>query len=228
MDCARGRFPRGFNFKNNLITHKKGTKISTLEISDSPTDVFSVVINFFQSTAGIMSVKDREKLQKMEEEKILEEMERDTEISWGKIRKESFKELLLSEFVTDISEKMQFNEEEKRELITTIKKGIMLKYFNSENIIMSDGKIVEIDGLIYNEDKREYEIDETYIPEKNTKKYSSLGVEKNEDKPEINFLEIWVKYLEGLENKKNNKITSFSMTTNDDSLSKTYDYSFTN
>src|SRR4051794_24053377 len=28
-ECARGRFPRGYSFKNNLITHKKGNKITS-------------------------------------------------------------------------------------------------------------------------------------------------------------------------------------------------------
>jgi len=229
MDCARGKFPRGFNFKNNLLTHKKASRLTTLELSNSATEVFSGTMNFFQSTAGIMSVKDRQKLQKMEEEKLLEEMEKDTDITWSQIRKENLKEVLITEFITDVSKRMNFNEEEKNELTTTVKKGIILKCFNSNNIIMEEGKIVEIDGLVYNEETNEYEIDEIYIPEKTSRKEIGLGVEKEENKPEINFLEIWKKYLEGLENKRNKKITSFSVTRNedDDSISKTYDYSFT-
>lgn len=229
MDCARGKFPRGFTFKNNLLTHKKGSKITTLELNNSATETFSATMNFFQVAAGIMSAKDRHKLQQKEEEKLLEEMENDVDIEWSQIRKENFKEVLITEFISNVSKKMNFNEQEKRELTTTIKKGIMLKCFNSNNIIMEEGKIVEIDGLIYNEDTNEYEIDPEYIPEKGCRKESGLGVEKEEEKPEINFLEIWKKYLEGLENKRNKKITSFSVTRNedDDSISKTYDYSFT-
>jgi len=127
MDCARGKFPRGFTFKNNLLTHKKGSRLTTLEISNSPTDVYSVTMNFFQATAGIMSVKDRQKLQQREEEKLLEEMEKDVDIEWSQIRKENLKEVLITEFIADVSNRMNFNEEEKRELTTTIKKGIMLK-----------------------------------------------------------------------------------------------------
>jgi hypothetical protein len=229
MDCARGKFPRGFNFKNNLLNHKKGSKITSLELTNSATEVFSDTMNFFQCAAGIMSAKDRHKLQQKEEEKLLEEMEKDTDLSWGKIRKENLKEVLITEFIADVAKKMNFDDQEKKELTTTVKKGIMLKCFNSNNIIMEEGKIVEIDGLIYNEETNEYEIDQEYIPEKNFRKESGLGVEKDEEKPEINFLEIWKKYLEDLENKRNKKITSFSVTRNeeDDSISKTYEYSFT-
>ena len=63
----------------------------------------------------------------------------------------------------------------------------------------------------YNEETNEYEIDPEYFPEKNCRKDSGLGIEKDEEKAEINFLEIWKKYLEGLENKINNKVNSFSV-----------------
>jgi superfamily II RNA helicase len=75
MDCSRGKFPRGFTFKNNLLTHKKGSRITTLELNNSATEVFSATMNFFQSTAGIMSAKDRQKLQQKEEEKLLDILE---------------------------------------------------------------------------------------------------------------------------------------------------------
>ena len=71
MDCARGKFPRGFSFKNNLLSHKKGSRVTTLEVNKSATDTLVGTINFFQSVAGIMSATDREKLQQKEEEKIL-------------------------------------------------------------------------------------------------------------------------------------------------------------
>ena len=178
-------------------------------------------MSFFQSAAGIMSKEDRKKIQRKEEEKILEQIEKESEKSWKDIKKENLKEVLISEFILDICEKMNFNEEEKRELTTTIKKGIILKCFNGDNIIMEDGRIVEIEGLVYNEKTREYEIDEEYMIRRNRKE-TDLGIEKVKDKPNAVFIEMWRKYLENLENKRNKKITSFSITQND-SLSKTYE-----
>ena len=90
---------------------------------------------------------------------------------------------------------------------------------------MTDGKIVEIDGLIYNKDTHEYEIDDIYLSRKNTRKDSGLGIEKFDKQIEYNFLDIWRKYLENLENKRNKRVTSFSITQNEDS--KTYDESRT-
>ena len=223
MNCARGKFPRSFSFRNNLLIHKKGNKLTKLELSNSPTDVFNSTINFFQITAGIMSVLDRIKMQRIEEEKILEDMENIIELKWENIRKEAIKDILINEFVLDICENMNFSEDEKRELITTIKKGLMLKCFNSHNIIMSEGRIVEIDGLIYNDKTNEYEIEEIYMPVRNNVKSFNLGIEKSVKKSGVIFLEIWKKYLENLDNKKTKKTTSFSINQTEDDLSKTSD-----
>lgn len=224
LDCARGKLPRGFTFKNNLLTFKKGNRMTCLELTSNLPESFTSTMNFFQSAAGIMSSQDRKKIRKKEEERILEQIEKDLDKNWKDIRKENLKEVLLNEFITEICERLNFDENEKRELITTIKKGIMLKCFNNDNIIMEDGKIVEIDGLIYDEKKRQYEIDDDYIVKRN-RKFSSLGIEKIENKNNIVFIEMWQKYLENLENKRNKKINSFSVTQNE-SISKTYESSY--
>jgi hypothetical protein len=208
MDCARGKFPRGYSFKNNLLTHKKGNKVSTLELNNSPTDVFIMVLKFFQSVSGILSEADRKRKQDEEDIKLAEEAECE-DITWRDVRVEKLKEVMISEFINSLSSKMKFNEEEKRELITTVKKGLMLKYFNSNNIVMEGGRIVEIDGLIFNRNTNQYEIDKVYI--RNVERKSQgLGVELSESKPPVDFLEIWRKYLESLDNKRTKKNITFS------------------
>ena len=112
-DCARGKFPRNFIFKNNLLTHKKGNKLVTLELTSSPIDVYMATMNFFQARGGIMSLSDRHRMKQREEEKLIEEMENDNELSWGQVRKENLKDVLLNEFIGDICRKMNFDLEEK-------------------------------------------------------------------------------------------------------------------
>lgn len=227
LDCARGKFPRGYTFKNNLLTHKKGNKISTLELdSSSKTEVFYSTKAFFHACSGLMSAADRKYKQKQEEEKMLEEMESFDDMTWKDVRTDKLKELMITEFICSICTKMKYNEEEKRELITVVKKGLMLKYFNSDNIIMEGGRIVEIDGLIFNESKNMYEIDSSYC--KKTERrgvLGALGIEKTEKKIEVDFMEIWKKYLESLENKRTKKSTTFSSSNilnESDELSKSF------
>lgn len=228
MDCSRGKFPRGYSFKNGLITHKKGNKITTLEISNSATEVFYTTKKFFQIVTGLMSATDREKLQQVEEEKLLEQAEINEDITWKEIRTEKLKEVLITEFINSLCKKCDFNEEEKRELITTIKKGLMLKYFNSDNIIMNYGRITEIDGLIYNQENNQYEIDKNYI-KKPERKFRDLGIELFDKRPTIDFIEIWRKYLETLETKRTKKVSTYSSSIlgNESEEDKTYEYSLT-
>lgn len=224
LDCSRGRFPRGFTFKNNLLKFKKGNKMTCLEITSNLVETFTSYMNFFQSAGGIMSKEDREKIKKMEEERILEQIEKETDKNWKDIKKENLKEALLNEFIKEICEDLNFNEQEKIELTTTIKKGIILKCFNNDNIIMEDGKISEIEGLVYNDKKRQHDIHKDFLVKKSSKS-SDLGIGKTQDKNNPCFIDMWIKYLDNLENKRNKKISSFSMTQNE---SKTYESSYYN
>lgn len=220
MDCAYGKFPRGYNFKNNLLTYRKANKMNRLEVNDIPYEVFTSIIDFLQKTSGIMSVEDRKRLEKKNEENIYVNQ---NSVTWKDIKTEKMKDIMICEFITDVAEKMNMNEEEKNDLTTTIKKGFILKYFTSNNIIMFEGRISEIEGLFYNEKTKLYEIDSSYIYKRPGRKIHGLGIEKYDKKPEIDFLDTWAKYLENLENKRCKKISSYSSSNysqaNNDSLS---------
>ncbi|GAF68982.1 unnamed protein product [marine sediment metagenome] len=219
MECARGKFPRGFTFKNHLLTHKKGNKITRLELSKSPSDVYSSSKEFFSKMGGIMSQEDLKRLQKLEDERLAEALKKDRDISWKQVKTEKMKDILICEFIKDISDSLNFDEEERKELSTTIKKGFIMKYF--KNIHMEDGRISEIDGLIYN--GRGYEIDPKYTRMNKKKKSVGLGIEL-EERIEVNFLDAWEKYLEGLESKKVNRNHTYSTSTTNESDEFTKSY----
>ena len=229
MDCARGKFPRGFIYKNNLMTFRKANKLSRLEVSNYAPDAYSATIEFFNTTIGMMSAQDKKRVKKMEEERLLEKLNNSTDITWKSIKTEKMKDILICEFIETLTNKLNLNDNEKKELITTIKKGFMLKYFTGSNIEMENGRISEIDGLICDNKngKVEISIDPVYMTRRPTRSFSGLGIEKSDDKPQIDFLEIWSKYLSSLENKRNNKTYSSSQFHDDSHESHTTDYSIT-
>lgn len=206
-NCARGKFPRGFTYKNNLITHKKGSKMTRLELSNNIPESYLATLDFFQRLGGIYSLQDRAKMKKIEEDKLLNKLEDIEELTWKDIKTEKLKDIIITEFIDDLSKKMNFNDEEKKELTTTIKKGFFLKIFS--NIEMNNGKIVNIDGLKFNEKTNEFEINSKYY-KKTERQYNGLGIEKIKQKNEIDFLESWEKYLTNLENKRINKKNTYS------------------
>lgn len=206
MNCARGKFPRCFTFKNNVLTHKKGSKVSTLQLENSKTETFISTMKFFQVMAGIMSTRDRKNLQEIEEEKLSESLNKNQK--WKDIRLEKYQEVLILEYVNLLTKTYNLSSDDKKELTTVIKKGIMLKYFNNDNILLKDKKIFEIKGLIKNPETGLFDIDSDYI--KNIETYSNdLGIE-TENSDIAGFLNNWKKFLESLNIKRNKKVSTYS------------------
>jgi len=207
-NCARDKFPRGFFYKNGLMTHRRGNKINRVSIPNSAPEASSVCMSFFKTAAGLMSTADRMRLRREEEQRILENTT-NRELTWKDIKTEKLKELLIMEFVDDISKRLRMNDEDKKELITTVKSGFMLKCFTSKNIKMKDGRIISIDGLVYDKKTNTYDIDPHLITKKNNKKIVGLGVSKTQNKPKVSFMALWDKYLQGLE--KRNHPSNFQI-----------------
>lgn len=201
-ECARDKFPRGFSYKNGLITHRRGNKINRVLIPNSPHEASSICLSFFKASAGLMSATDRKRIQKEEEGRLLEIMN-ERELSWKDIKAEKVKELLISEYVTELAHKLEFNIEQKKELLTTVKSGFMLKYFTSKNITMIDGRISNISGLIYDTGNNRYSIDSKLTNKRPGRKVKGLGIERVYKKPKVSFTANWEKYLLNLEKKNN-------------------------
>jgi hypothetical protein len=203
-NCARDKFPRGFFFKNGQLTHRRGNKTKRVLVTDSPIEALSICISFFKTTAGLMSDTDRHRIQKEEEQRLLENMSNEN-LEWKNIKIERIKEILISEFVKDITDRTNMNIEQRDQLLTTVRVGFMLKYFASKHIIMHDGKITKIEGLLYDEENKKYYIDSAAISKKASKKPTGLGIERKIPKY-IPYSKLWEKYLLNLE--KRNDINS--------------------
>lgn len=217
-DCARGKFPRGFSYKNGLINYRKGSKMIRLEVSKSPPEALQEVRDFFQKMAGLLSDEDRSRMKRLEEEQLLEQSCQQFE-SWKDVKGDKLKDILISEFITDMCLKYDLDENAKRELFTNVRKGFMLKCFGAQNIEMENGRIVEIEGLSIDRETGESEIDPEMIHHKSARTFNGLGLEITIEKPQVDFLDGWSKYLSGLENKrtKNTQTYSFSTRNEDDS-----------
>lgn len=220
-NCARDKFPRGFQYKNGLLMHRRGNKTVRVEIPSIPSEAYSLAVNFFRNNAGLMSTSDRKRVQKEYEARLLEETSKN-EVQWKDIRVERVKELLITEFIYELAQKSNFNNEQKKELSTTVKRGFMLKYFASKNIKMEHGKIVSIEGLLYNQDTNQFYIDSKLLSKNSGRKFEGLGLERSDVKSKITPLTLWVKYLENQEKKLNNKN---GIQVIDDELSESGNYS---
>ena len=160
-NCAINKFPRGFFYTAGMMTHRKGKKVTRKEIPSDPYEAYETCTAFFKDSAGILSPKDKVQLQKEEEEKVAKSMY--VIRTWKDVKSDKLKNLLINNYVNYLCDKHNYDNEQKKYLKTTIRTGILLKYFNEKNIIIHDGRIKNIEGLIYDEDKAMYIIDPYYF-----------------------------------------------------------------
>ena len=97
----------------------------------------------------------------------------------------------------------------------------MLKYFGTKNVIMSQGRIVNIDGLLYDNDSDSYYIDPKLTTKRPTRKVVGLGLEKSKPKEKLTPIILWEKYLENLEKKMSTKQSHFNVINSYSSSDKT-------
>lgn len=205
--CARGKFPRGFQYKNGLLIHRRGNKTNRILIPDVPVEAMSISIAFFKEQAGIMSNIDRKRLEEEQKERILQDITT-KELTWKDIKGERIKEILIDLYVSELSKKHNYTKDQKDEFLTTVKKGFMLKCFATKHITMKNGKISNIEGLIYNQEENSYYIDPRLVSNKKRRKVIGLGLDEDETKYKNTPILLWEKYLDTLEKKqrKNKKI----------------------
>ena len=200
MDCSRGKFPRGFFYKNGMLTHRKGNKINRILIPKEPYEALSITLCFFKKWAGLTSITDRKNMQIAEEKRMLADM-RNQDLQWKDITTDKVKELLISEYVMELSNKLNYTTDQSKKFVTMVKSAVLLKYFTSKHIKMSKGKISKIDGLVYNEIENVYIIDPKCIKTP-VRQPKPLGIEKRNKKPTVSFSHIWYKYINSINNSK--------------------------
>ncbi len=208
QNCARGKFPRYFYFKNSLLTYRKGNKTKRLQLKKSVTVAYINILAFFQEEAGILSKIDRQNRNKLAETSMLKKLN-NKKLNWKDVKTDKLKDLLIMEFIYELCTKHNFDKIKQNELITTVKKGFIMKHFNNANILMKDNKINKITGLDYNKEDIKYEINQECFAKRPGRKVKGLGLDNISNKY-VDFMEMWNIYLKKMEDKKKHKLNSYS------------------
>ena len=156
-DAAIGRFPRNFKYANNVFNYRNKNKIAEIMLPDSPLEAGAFVKAFVYEQAGIISPTDI-KEKKAIDEKCLQDAANIEVSNWKQIKNEKQQSILVSLFVQLAAEKYDLNFEERTKLTQQIKLGLLSGYLNNTNIIMENGNIIDIEGLEFDADKREFNI----------------------------------------------------------------------
>lgn len=205
IDASYGKFHRGFKYDKeiNSLSYKLRNKIFTCNISNlTAKDSITVIQDFMRTTANIMSTEDI----KNKTEKIIKNRTFNVENSidcWSKIKSPIYKQILVYNFINENTKKYNLSQEESKQFEYVIRLGIFLKYLNSNNIHVEDGKITQIDGIKH--DKNGYHLD---IPDNF---YKNKPIKDNIPNSHSNNLsKKWSYFLDCINKKEKTKSSSLS------------------
>jgi hypothetical protein len=207
--AAIGKFPRGFLFKDNSLTYKRGSKISRMDIPSDSSIAVSELMAFFTRTAGIMSTADQARSRQELEDRMMEGVSLHT-CTWSDIKKKKVREMLIGTFVQDLVAQYQLLDSEKVQLRSMINLGFILGHFSSTNVQFSQGRIQAITGLEFDETTRKFSINASCQARINKSSKSRRNVPEVDPDATVNlgyvsFMTLWIKFLESLEKRVQGK-----------------------
>lgn len=221
IKASKGKFNKGLQFKNDLLTYKIKNKIFSSELSIN--NIYKSLddfIFFMNENVGILSPEDIEKKNKNLKNKI-EKLSVQEITSWTQVKKDLYKTSLINKYIDLYNEEIikdgenPLTEHQKENMKSKILLGLNTNFLNNENIEIKNGFITNIVGLIrldngyfdlefekYNLKIKKQKLKKEEDEEINTvmsctnKDPEVFGANKN-DTPD--FLKLWIKMLKGLE-----------------------------
>ena len=198
--AAIGKFPRGFSYKENILTYKRGVKISSIEVPTEATLAKDACIMFFGKMAGLLSESDQERTRHEYDQRMLEKVALKS-CTWSDIKKKKIRDLLIGTFVQDISRIFELTDKEDDQLSTIVSIGFLLGHFQGKNVAFENGRITAIHGLMYDPNNRIFYLDASLVPKVTKSSKSKKTDEEGKEGKNLSFLNLWVKFLDNLEKK---------------------------
>lgn len=191
-ELALNKFPKGFGYKDGFLTFRKPGKVCKTKLDDHPEIAGSQIIDFFHEYAARYSPEEKASLENKFQE-----------ITWKSL-KNLEKTIYLEDYILKISELWELDEDEIEYFTTTIMNGVSNGSIKGNRILVEDKAIVEIEGVDFDLQTREFDI-------RLTSKRNNENKKIKKSKKVDPLVKMWVKYLKKLEAhkekpKKKNKI----------------------
>jgi hypothetical protein len=176
-NAARGRFPRGFMYRDGIISYKKGNKIFPEKVpQENALFALHTTVRFFQEKGKIRSKRDKEKEERIKREKEENHVQRIQ--SWKDIRKETVKEQYLNDYVDRVCDEHDLDDESRKRLLSLLHFGLSLGYLKNDDIALNENgtRIENIAPLRFVDEETGFslDVDEKSKPKAKTETISEL------------------------------------------------------
>lgn len=200
-NMSRGMCPKGIIIQNGTVSgsiSKKNTiKYNFLE--DSPEVIIDNIKSMF---SNLLNVQSDNKKRNKEFDDINEQYNDFVSMQWKSIKKKAIKDLLLQNYIIELKNKFNFKSKVAARALDVINNALYFyKTHNNNDIIYSNGKVIDIVDII---------ADENGLQNKRISKYDNLdetNTEEDEDDESSNNLsskkvtslkELWESYLKNI------------------------------
>lgn len=207
--ASQGKFPSGFSFNGSEVYYTRRNKCTRVVINDNIVEMCQVIKAAMQEHANIYSPSDLKRLNNILN---LDDNVHDIE-SWSKCN--GTKKDIIAHYLLELGEEYKLNSKEREELDQTINVGVNIGAFNKKTIIMSNNKIVYIEGLDWDTEQKKFYINTQKSPFKIKKPTSNASKKSN---PRC-FVSKWAKMNES-KNKK--EVTEMDINNINTSMSSCY------
>lgn len=158
LQASMDTFPRNVNYYNKALSYKRGAKTHGLVLPANPIEAAYATIEFYRAHCSIYSPLDLRDAQLQDQR--AEREQPPPPASWKEVSAAT-KEALLCAFITEKKQTMSLTPRQQRALRRALAIGISCKIFGPGTIHMHEGRISAVDGLLWNEAKQRFQIDET-------------------------------------------------------------------
>ena len=183
LKASQGKFPSGFSCKGGNLTYKKGTKLFKVALEDNTAEALTLALDFFRERGGIRSAADRERENRNEQPTLSF-----YDMTWADTAKnKNLQSLLLNSYAKQLASKYDLD---RNEVLTHINIGISLGYIPNEGIVLTNGNICSMHGLIVRPGHVSIDI--------GTKRRKKATTKPTVSTKKLNYLASWYKFLDSL------------------------------
>ncbi len=162
---ANGKLPKYFSVTESSIIFEKDDTVVVCDLTHNPIVDTKLCIQFFKLYGGIFSVKDqREDIVEYSSTPASDIVSNDPlsviDKQWSQIDKIK-QEILIKNYVYNIATVLSLTSKESNLLLQTVKLAVYSKYFNKNNIVLEEEKIINITNLKWDKETRRFKADYT-------------------------------------------------------------------
>lgn len=151
-DLSYGKSPYGTYINKNFLCCSYKNKEFSYKIEHKKSEkLYNDIYSLLKNKLGILSTK--EKLNKKTEYNTVENKIKECRQKWVDIKKKNIKDLLIERYVVDMKNKCNLTIKQSKYLLSILFIAIVFKVITSDDIHYSDGKIQNIDGVIFSNNK---------------------------------------------------------------------------